>query len=86
MIITYVLVQIMIRLSGSGRGESLLADPILPVTTSKHGTAFDFAGFANSNVVPVRNAFTMSLNAASNRVATDCVMTGKEAEGDTDYA
>lgn len=86
MIITYVLVQILIRLSGSGRGESLLADPILPVTTSKHGTAFDIAELANANVVPARNAFTMSLNSASNRVATDIVITGQDAEGDTDIA
>ena len=43
-IIPCVLVQIMIRLPGSGQGVSELADQILPVTTSKHGTAFDIAG------------------------------------------
>ncbi len=85
-IVPCVLIQIMIRLPGSGRGVSVLGDLVLPVTTSKHGTAFDIAELANANVVPARNAFTMSLNSASNRVATDIVITGQDAEGDTDIA
>ncbi|MCV6591862.1 MAG: isocitrate/isopropylmalate family dehydrogenase [Silicimonas sp.] len=67
--------QIAIKLLGFDRGVSVLAGLPLPVTTPAHGTAFDIAGQAKANPVPVRNAFTMCLNMASSRAATEGVVT-----------
>lgn len=68
--------QIAIKLLGFDRGVSVLAGLPLPVTTPAHGTAFDIAGQGAANVVPARNAFTMCVNMASNRAATEGVVTG----------
>ncbi|MBG6165826.1 4-hydroxythreonine-4-phosphate dehydrogenase [Labrenzia sp. EL_195] len=57
------------------RGVSVLAGLPLRVTTPAHGTAFDIPGKAITNVLPTKNAFTMCLNMASNRGATDGVAT-----------
>lgn len=70
--------QIAIKLLGFDRGVSVLAGLPLPVTTPAHGTAFDIAGKAKANVVPTKNAFTMCLNMASSRGATDGVATSNE--------
>lgn len=67
--------QIAIKLLGFDKGVSVLAGLPLPVTTPAHGTAFDIAGQARANPVPTQNAFTMCLNMASNRPATDGVET-----------
>ena len=68
--------QIAIKLLGFDRGVSVLAGLPLPLTTPAHGTAFDIAGQGRANLTPARNAFTMCLNMASNRAATDGVITG----------
>jgi len=65
--------QIAIKLLGFDRGVSVLAGLPLPVTTPAHGTAFDIAGLGKANVTPTRNAFTMCLNMAENRAATEGV-------------
>lgn len=67
--------QIAIKLLGFDKGVSVLAGLPLPVTTPAHGTAFDIAGQACANPVPAQNAFTMCLNMASNRNATEGVET-----------
>ncbi len=67
--------QIAIKLLGFDKGVSVLAGLPLPVTTPAHGTAFDIAGKACANLVPTQNAFTMCLNMASNRNATQGVQT-----------
>ena len=67
--------QIAIKLLGFEKGVSVLAGLPLPVTTPAHGTAFDIAGQARANPVPTQNAFTMCLNMASNRKATEGVET-----------
>jgi 4-hydroxythreonine-4-phosphate dehydrogenase len=67
--------QIAIKLLGFDKGVSVLAGLPLPVTTPAHGTAFDIAGQARANLVPTQNAFTMCLNMASNRKATEGVET-----------
>ena len=66
--------QIAIKLLGFDKGVSVLAGLPLPITTPAHGTAFDIAGQAKANVVPAQNAFTMCLNMASNRAATEGVI------------
>ncbi|GFE52367.1 4-hydroxythreonine-4-phosphate dehydrogenase [Roseobacter cerasinus] len=65
--------QIAIKLLGFDRGVSVLAGLPLPITTPAHGTAFDIAGQAKANLVPTKNAFTMCVNMANNRAATDGV-------------
>lgn len=65
--------QIAIKLLGFDRGVSVLAGLPLPVTTPAHGTAFDIAGQAKANLVPTKNAFTMCVNMASDRAATEGV-------------
>jgi len=72
--------QIAIKLLGFDRGVSVLAGLPLPVTTPAHGTAFDIAGLGRANVTPTRNAFTMCLNMAENRAATEGVV---GPDGDT---
>ncbi len=67
--------QIAIKLLGFDRGVSVLAGLPLPLTTPAHGTAFDIAGQACANLVPTQNAFSMCLNMASNRNATEGVET-----------
>ena len=67
--------QIAIKLLGFDQGVSVLAGLPLSVTTPAHGTAFDIAGQARANLVPTQNAFTMCLNMASNRAATEGVET-----------
>ncbi len=69
--------QIAIKLLGFDRGVSVLAGLPVPITTPAHGTAYDIAGQNRANVVPTRNAFTMCLNMASNRMATEGVATAK---------
>jgi 4-hydroxythreonine-4-phosphate dehydrogenase len=71
--------QIAIKLLGFDKGVSVLAGLPLPITTPAHGTAFDIAGQARANLVPTRNAFTMCLNMASDRKATDGVETAAVA-------
>ncbi|MEM6988140.1 MAG: 4-hydroxythreonine-4-phosphate dehydrogenase PdxA [Pseudomonadota bacterium] len=66
--------QIAIKLLGFDKGVSVLAGLPLPLTTPAHGTAFDIAGQAKANPVPATNAFTMCLNMASSRAATDGVV------------
>ncbi len=66
--------QIAIKLLGFDRGVSVLAGLPLPVTTPAHGTAFDIAGQAKANPVPTKNAFTMCVNMANNRAATEGVV------------
>lgn len=63
--------QIAIKLLGFDKGVSVLAGLPLPLATPAHGTAFDIAGQNKANLVPTKNAFTMCLNMASNRKATD---------------
>ncbi len=63
--------QVVIKLLGFDRGVSVLAGLLLRVTTPAHGTDFDIRGKAITNVLPTKNAFTMCLNMASNRGATD---------------
>ena len=70
--------QIAIKLLGFDRGVSVLAGLPVPITTPAHGTAFDIAGQNKANVVPTQNAFTMCLNMASNRKATDGVESERE--------
>lgn len=65
--------QIAIKLLGFDKGVSVLAGLPLPVCTPAHGTAFDIAGQNIANIVPTRNAFTMCLNMASNRKASEGV-------------
>lgn len=65
--------QIAIKLLGFDRGVSVLAGLPVPLTTPAHGTAFDIAGQNKANVVPTLNAFTMCLNMASNRKASEGV-------------
>ena len=65
--------QIAIKLLGFDKGVSVLAGLPLPLTTPAHGTAYDIAGEARANQVPTHNAFTMCLNMASNRHATEGV-------------
>ena len=72
--------QIAIKLLGFDRGVSVLAGLPLPVTTPAHGTAFDIAGKAKANLVPAKNAYTICLNMASNRAATDGVDPDDESE------
>lgn len=67
--------QIAIKLLGFDRGVSVLAGLPIPLTTPAHGTAFDIAGQACANLVPTQNAFSMCLNMASNRNATDDIET-----------
>tara|TARA_R110002094_G_scaffold157248_2_gene143653 strand:- start:8 stop:526 length:519 start_codon:yes stop_codon:yes gene_type:complete len=71
--------QIAIKLLGFDRGVSVLAGLPVPITTPAHGTAFDIAGQNTANVVPSVNAFTMCLNMASNRKATDGVDSNRDA-------
>lgn len=65
--------QIAIKLLGFDRGVSVLAGLPVPITTPAHGTAFDIAGQNKANIVPTHNAFTMCLNMASKRHATEGV-------------
>ncbi len=65
--------QIAIKLLGFERGVSVLAGLPVPITTPAHGTAYDIAGTNAANLVPTHNAFTMCLNMASNRHATEGV-------------
>ncbi|MEH6651699.1 MAG: 4-hydroxythreonine-4-phosphate dehydrogenase PdxA [Motiliproteus sp.] len=66
--------QIAIKLLGFDRGVSVLAGLPVAITTPAHGTAFDIAGKNSANVVPSLNAFTMALNMAEQRKATDGVV------------
>ena len=63
--------QIAIKLLGFDRGVSVLAGLPLPVTTPAHGTAYDIAGQGSANLTPARNAFSMCLNMACSRSATE---------------
>ncbi len=72
--------QIAIKLLGFDRGVSVLAGLPVPITTPEHGTAFDIAGQNTANIVPTQNAFTMCLNMASNRKATDGVASNRTSQ------
>ncbi len=78
--------QIAIKLLGFDRGVSVLAGLPIPVTTPAHGTAYDIAGKGRANLVPARNAFSMCLNMASNRAATDGVVASSDAGAGTGLA
>ena len=67
--------QIAIKLLGFDRGVSVLAGLPLPLATPAHGTAFDIAGQNKANLVPTKNAFSMCLNMASNRNASEGIET-----------
>lgn len=71
--------QIAIKLLGFDRGVSVLAGLPVPITTPAHGTAFDIAGQNKANLIPTHNAFTMCLNMASKRKATEGVASDRNA-------
>lgn len=74
--------QIAIKLLGFDRGVSVLAGLPVPITTPAHGTAFDIAGQNKANAVPTLNAFTMALNMAERRPASEGVSRSDQVEAE----